>query len=273
MLVDTHAHLNFSAFKADADAVIRRSLAAGVFLINAGAQYSTSVRAVEYAEKYEGVFAAVGLHPIHIQDEEFDYGKYLELAKKEKVVAIGEMGLDYYHMDADTQIQMDTNDTKVAAIKNRQKEIIAEGIKLANEVQRPMMLHCREAYDDLLEILQNNPAEKKGVIHCFVGSWKVAQKFIKLGYKIGLNGIITYSPSYDKLIKNISLEDILLETDCPYLNPQPLPRDGRNEPANARYVAAKIAEIKNISAEEVAAATTQTAQALFDLVDFSKVRI
>lgn len=271
MIFDTHAHLNFSAFKNDADEVIKRSLEAGVFMINAGSQYSTSVRAVEYAEKYEGVFAAVGLHPIHVEktqiakrkaqnkeDEDYceklDYKKYLELARNPKVVAIGEMGLDYYHIEGGVDIE---------EVKNRQKEVFLEGIRLANEVGKPLIIHCREAYDDLLEILKNNPIDKKGVVHCFVGSLKTAENFIELGYRIGLNGIITYSTSYDKLIRNISLDDIVLETDCPYLAPAPLSRDARNEPANVKYVAEKIAQIKDISAEKVAETTNKNALAVF----------
>lgn len=254
MLVDTHAHVNFNAFKEDADEVIKRSIKEGVFVINVGSQYSTSQRAVEMAHKYEGVYAAVGLHPIHINDEEFAYEKYLELAKDKKVVAIGEMGLDYYHL-------------KQGADQEKQKELFLQGIRLANEVQKPVAIHCREAYADLLEILRNNPVEKKGVIHCFVGSLKTAQEFIALGFKIGLNGIITYSESYDKLIKNIGLEDIVLETDCPYLTPAPH-KDERNEPLNVRYVSEKIAQIKQISAGEVAETTTANAKKIFNL-DFS----
>ncbi|OGI17842.1 MAG: hypothetical protein A3J63_01230 [Candidatus Moranbacteria bacterium RIFCSPHIGHO2_02_FULL_40_12b] len=251
MYIDTHAHINFNAFKDDAGEVIKRSLEAGVFMINIGSQYSTSKRAVEMAEKYEsGIYSAVGLHPIHINDEKFDYEKYLELAKKPKVVAIGEMGLDYYHSKQDSD-------------KGKQKEIFLEGIKLANKIEKPMVIHCREAYNDLLEILKNNPVKKFGVAHSFCGSLKTAQQFIELGYKIGLNGIITYSPSYDKLIKNIALEDILLETDCPYLNPKPLPRDGRNEPENVKYVAGKISHLKNTSIEEVKMATTRNAKEVF----------
>lgn len=249
MLIDTHAHLNFSAYKDDADEVIKRSLEGGVFMINVGSQYSTSKRAVEMAHKYEGVYAAVGLHPIHINDEEFDHEKYFELAKDPKVVAIGEMGLDYYHIKQDTD-------------QKKQKEVFLQGIKLANEVQKSMAIHCREAYDDLLDILKNNSVDKKGVIHCFAGSLETAQKFIELGFKIGLNGIITYSESYDKLIKNIELEDILLETDCPYLIPVPH-KGERNEPVYVQLVAKKIAQIKQISVEEVASATTKNTKMIF----------
>ena len=251
MFIDTHAHVNFNAFKDDADEVIERSLKENVFMINVGSQYSTSRRAVEMAKKYDGIYAAVGLHPTHIEHETWNMEQYLELAKDEKVVAIGEMGLDYYHIKEEVD-------------QKKQKEVFLAGIKLANETQKPMAIHCREAYEDLLKILKNNPVEKRGVIHCFVGGMKTAQEFIELGFKIGLNGIITYSESYDKLIKNIDLKDILLETDCPYLTPAP--RKGeRNEPTYVKLVAEKIAQIKQISAEEVAEITTQNAKTLFAL--------
>lgn len=288
MFIDTHAHLNFNAFKDDADEVIKRSLAVGVFVVNVGSQYSTSRRAVEMAHRYEdGVYAAVGLHPIQLkaqtieyQDdeelspeeikttgEEFDYAKYLELAKDEKTVAIGEVGLDYHHFDPP---RVDERSPRVEAgegdnipeLKDKQKEIFLQFIKLSNEVKKPLMVHCWDAYDDLYEILKNNPAEKKGVIHSFVGGYKTAKKFIELGYKIGLNGVITYSESFDRLIREIPLKNMVLETDCPYLTPVPF-KGERNEPVYVKYVAAKIAEIKRVAVLEVENVTFENATRLF----------
>ncbi|TAK94845.1 TatD family deoxyribonuclease [Patescibacteria group bacterium] len=289
MLIDTHAHVNFSAFKDDADEVIRRALEKNVWLVNVGSQYSTSQRAVEYAGKYSiGVFAAVGLHPIQLkkrtieyQDDEeltpeeikttgenLDYAKYFELAKHPKVVAIGEMGLDYHHFEPGDNVE---------ELKSKQKGVLLQGIRLANEVQKPMMIHCwgvksrqerdharTDAYDDLLDILQDNPVEKKGVIHSFVGGYKTAKKFIELGFKIGMNGVITYGIGYDRLIKEIDLEDMVLETDCPYLTPVPH-KGERNEPILVELVAQKIAEVKNISIDEVAEVTTKNAKELFGI--------
>lgn len=275
MLVDTHAHVNFAAFKKDADEVIKRALENQVLLINVGSQYSTSKRALDLAEKYpEGIYAAVGLHPIHLvkrkinpDDSElnendfkttgeiFDYKKYLELAKNPKVVAIGEMGLDYHHFEEGDNI---------SELKNKQKETFLQGIKLANEVEKPVVVHCWDAYDDILEILRNQDVEKKGIIHSFVGGYKTARKFTELGYKIGLNGVVTYAEDFNRLIKELDIKDIVLETDCPYL--APVPHKGeRNEPVFVQYVAEKIARIKEISVDKVAEITTDNAKKLFNL--------
>lgn len=277
MLFDTHAHVNFNAFKSDGEDVLRRCLVAGMNVVNVGSQYSTSKRAVEYAHKFEtGIWAAVGIHPVHLKKgsfthhdpeelteeeipttgERFVYEKYLELARDEKVVAIGEIGLDYHHF---------TEDDDVEFLKNLQKETLIEFIKLANVVQKPIMLHCWDGYDDLLEILQNHPVGKKGIVHSFIGSYKTANKFIELGYKIGLNGIITYGESYDRLIKEIDLKNIVIETDCPYLTPRPLEKGTRNEPLFVKEVAQKIADVKNVSLEEAAEVTTQSAREIFKL--------
>jgi len=275
MLIDTHAHVNFAAYKDDAEEVLKRTLEAGVFVVNVGSQYSTSKRAVEMAEKYEtGVWAAVGLHPIHLvkrkvnpddselnendfetTGEVFDYEKYLKLAKNPKVVAIGEMGLDYHHFEPEDNIE---------ELKKKQEETFLQGIKLANDVQKPIMIHCWDAYDDLFEILKNNPVEKRGIIHSFVGGYKTARKFTELGYKIGLNGVVTYADDFNRLIKEVDIKDIVLETDCPYLTPVPH-KSERNEPLFVKLVSEKVAKIKQISVEKASEITTQNAKNLFKI--------
>jgi TatD DNase family protein len=300
MLIDSHAHVNFNSFKEDGGEVLKKCLDNDVWVINVGSEYRTSKRAVEYAEKYKkGIYAAVGLHPIHLfsspnvlpeenHQEELEYDKYKELVASKKVVAIGEVGLDYHHFGDSLR---STNFTKlrIGEIIEKQKNVFKKFIDLANEVQKPLAIHCwgvkskeelyytkTDAYDDLLEILKGHPLRLSGtspskrgrglgVIHSFVGSWKKAQKFVDLGYKIGLNGIVTYSESYDKLMRNIDIKDILIETDCPYLTPKPLKRDSRNEPINVGYVAEKIAHIKNIELEEVERVTTENAKKLFGI--------
>jgi len=274
-LVDSHAHVNFAVYSDDYDEVLRRSLSQGVRVVNVGTQYSTSKRAVDYAHQFKGVWAAVGTHPIHLKKgsfeysdnneldsteiqtigEDFDYAKYLELAKDSKVVAIGEIGLDYHHFE-------DGDDIEV--LKERQKEVLIEFIRLANEVDKPVMIHCWDGYPDLLRILTEYPVNKKGVIHSFIGGYKTANKFIELGYKIGLNGMITYSDTYHRLIREIDISHIILETDCPYL--APLPHKGeRNEPALVFEVAKTIATVKQIAIELVAESTTINTERLFNI--------
>jgi TatD DNase family protein len=282
ILIDTHAHVNFNAYKDDGDEVIKRTLKENIWLINVGAQHSTSQRAIQYAEKYkEGVYAAVGLHPIHIwqtvekpeklreeerEIEEFDEEKYRELLENPKVVAMGEIGLEY--------------DDKISPeAKDKQKSVLIEQLELAQQVGKPIIFHCRKAYDDLIELLTAfnsgcascsfacsgaGSPQLKGVIHCFMGRWPQAEKLMKMGFYFGFNGLITYARDFDKVIKNLPLEKILLETDAPYLTPIPH-RDKRNEPLYVKYVAEKIAEIKEIKFKEVAQQTTKNARELFGI--------
>jgi TatD DNase family protein len=272
MLFDTHAHVNFNAYKDDAKEVILRSLAENLWMINVGSQYSTSKRAVEMAESYEsGIFAAIGLHPIHLEtglvkikddpdeiqfktiEESFDYEKYKELAKSKKVVAIGEIGLDYYYRPK-------TN-VKLEAFKNKQKEVFLRQIELAESLSLPVILHCRMAHQEMIEILESH-VNLKGVVHCFTGTLEQAKKYLDMGFYIGLNGII-FKFNIDETIKKIPLDKILLETDCPYLTP--LPMTGRNEPLYIKYVAEKVANLKNLSYKELAQITTENAKKLFKI--------
>lgn len=284
MLIDTHAHLNFNAFSKDVDGVIKRTLESDVWVINVGSQYSTSKRAVEMAERYEiGIFAAVGLHPIHLEErkvdasevdsqavfktraEEFNYEKYKELAQNPKVVAIGEIGLDYYYKPKTKQ--------KLELFKQKQKKVFEQQLTLAQELNLPVVLHCRVAHDELLKILnetmkQFNNATMNGVVHCFTGNLEQAQKFLESGFYIGFNGLIFKDvaalPDPVEIINQIPLEKILIETDAPYLTP-PQVKGERNEPMNVRYVAARIAQIKKVSYEKAAEITTQNAKELFKI--------
>jgi len=283
MLIDTHAHVNFAAFKDDADEVIRRSLDNETWMILVGSENKTSNRALAYANKYEkGVYAAVGVHPIHLEEqalsnndengeynfmsraEEFDYGVYEKLAKFEKVVAIGEIGLDYYHLD---------QTKNVPAIKKKQQEIFAKQLFLARSLDLPVIIHCRQAHDDLLLILQEFKKEYSemipvdrpwGVIHCFSGDEDLAWKYFKLGLLISFTGLITFSKQWDDLIRKTPLDKMMVETDTPYMTPEPY-RGQRNEPLLVQYVAKRIADIKNIKIEKVAEITSATARSLFKI--------
>ena len=282
MLIDTHAHVNFNAYKDDSDEVIRRSLSENVWLINVGSQYSTSKRAVEMAERREkGVYAAVGLHPIHLETglvkikndpeeiqfqtiaETFDYEQYKKLAQSPKVVAIGEIGLDYYWKPK--------TKNKLGLFKEKQMAVLFEQIDLAKELDLPVLFHCRMAHDDLLQVLEyklkGTNYKLRGTIHCFTGTWEQAKKYIEMGLCLGLNGII-FKMNLDEVIGKMPMDKILLETDCPYLTPLPAiasAKAGRNEPIFMKYVAEKIAEIKKLSYEEIRNATTQNAKNLFKI--------
>ncbi len=289
ILIDTHAHVNFKDFKEDGDKVVRRALDNGVWMINVGAQYSTSKRAVEYANKYkEGVYAIVGLHPIHVLEggreknwkgeieereyEELDEKKYLKLLEDPKVVGVGEIGLDYG--DIDKKVPTQGRDPERSR-REKQKEALVRQLEMAQQMGKPIVFHCRKAYDDLIEILTmfNLGCAScpmvcapglKGVVHCFMGRLSQAKKIIEMGLHISFNGLITYARDYDKVIREIPLDKILIETDCPYLAPEPN-RNKRNEPAYVKYVAEKIAEIKGIKFEEVAKQTTKNSRELFNI--------
>ncbi len=281
MFIDTHAHVNFNAFRDDADEVIRRSLDSSTWMILVGTEIKTSNRALSFANKYErGVYAAVGLHPVHLEDgrvdtgeegesggfvaraEEFDYDSYEKLARFEKVVAIGEIGLDYYHLDpAKDQ----------SAVKKKQQEVFAQQLLLARSLDLPVIIHCRQAHDDLYTILQDFkqeygqliPADRPwGVVHCFSGDEDLAWKYFKLGLLISFTGLITFSQKWDDLIRKIPLTKLMIETDTPYMTPEPY-RGQRNEPVLVQYVAKRISDIRNIKLEKVEEITTVTARSFF----------
>jgi TatD DNase family protein len=282
ILIDTHCHLNFKDFKDDADEVITRTLAGETDMILVGSEFKTSSRAVDYTNKYDsGVYAAIGLHPIHLENvlaenhdengdykfvthaEEFNYDAYYNLAKEnKKVVAIGEIGLDYFHIDKN-------QDT--AAVKEKQRTILKQLLLLAHNLDLPVIIHCREAHEDLLPLLKEFKEKYKkddkrewGVIHCFSGDEALAREYIVLGLKISFTGLITFAHNWDEVIKNIPLEKIMIETDAPYMAPIPY-RGKRNEPLYVRYVAEKIAELKGLKFEEVAEKTYQNAKDLFGI--------
>jgi len=277
MLIDSHSHLNFVAFEKDRERTIKRALKEKIWIINVGSNYQTSQKAVEIAENYrEGVYAVIGLHPIHLEtglikvkddkeeikikakEESFDYQKYKELTKSEKVVAIGEIGLDYYWKPKTTQ--------KKELFKQKQKELFLKELELAEEMKLPVIFHCRMVHQDLIEVLKSKikrqKSKIKGVVHCFTGNLNEAQQYLKMGLYLGFNGLI-FKMDFDKIIEKMPLERILIETDCPYLTPPQV--GGRNEPVYLKYIAQKIAEIKNISFEKVAKITVQNAKELFNL--------
>lgn len=296
MLIDSHAHLNFSAFSKDREGIIKKCLENDVWMINVGSQYDTSKKAVEIAEQYEkGVYAAIGLHPIHLDtglvkmrvdgkeidlstssrstlsgvevvefkstEENFDYQGYKELTKSKKVVAIGETGFDYYWRPKTT--------AKKELFKQKQKELFLEHLRLAKELNLPVIFHCRMAQKDLIGTLLKNPElkPKKAVAHSFVGNLEELNQYLNLGYYIGFNGIIfkkIEGINFEELIKGTPLDKILIETDCPYLAPPPF-QNQRNTPIYVKYIAEAIAKIKNKNLAEIEEITFQNAKKLFDI--------
>ena len=265
---DVHSHPNFADFDNDRDEVVRRALKNGVWLNVVGTQKDTSRAAVELAEKYEGVFATVGLHPIHTgksfhdknelgeggkeftsRGEEFDYDFYKKLADNPKVAAIGECGLDYFR---------DTN-------KN-QEEVFRKQIELAIEVKKPLMLHLRNgsgksAYNDAFKLLAKN---SRGNLHFFAGTIEEAKPFLDVGFTFSFTGVISFTHDYDEIIKYLPLDRIMAETDCPFVAPVPY-RGKRNEPVYVIEIVKKIAEIRGADFEKVRAALLQNSLALFNL--------
>ncbi|MEK7540715.1 MAG: TatD family hydrolase [Patescibacteria group bacterium] len=272
MIIDTHSHLNFKAYDNDREEVIKRTQEEGVVCIDVGTKYETSKKAVELAEKNENIYAAIGMHPIHIKTdlmklktdseegafqplgEEFNKEKYLELSKFKKVVAIGEIGLDYYYRPKGT--------VKLEKFKELQKQIFIKQLELAEELDLPVIIHCRMAHEDVLQILKLK-SKIKGIIHCFTGTAEQMRQYLNLGFYIGINGIV-FKLNLDEVIKECPLERILTETDCPYLTP-PQENGKRNEPIFIKHVIQKIVEIKRINFDEVADKTTQNAKKLFKI--------
>lgn len=275
--IDIHCHTNFKAFDEDRDAVIRRALDADTWMINVGTQYDTSKKAVEMTNDYkEGVYATIGLHPIHTgvsyhdkdelgsegqefvsRGEIFDKEKYRELTKLGKVVAIGECGLDYYRCTEDSI--------------EKQKIAFISQIELASEIGKPLMLHVRnnsknknvDAYKDTLELLKKY-SKVKGNMHFFAGSREIAKEFIDFGFTISFTGVITFTHDYDDVIRDTPLNMIMSETDAPYVAPVPH-RGHRNEPSYVKEIVKKIAEIKDLSQEEVSEAIVSNAKRIFKI--------
>ncbi|HQA95986.1 MAG TPA: TatD family hydrolase, partial [Candidatus Colwellbacteria bacterium] len=227
---------------------------------------SALLKAVMIAEDHEkGVYATVGFHPIHAEaaekedleesvskSEEFDYDFFCRLAQNPKVVAIGECGLDYFHLKN--------------AAKDKQKEIFLAQIKLAEETSKPLMVHCRDAYPDLIEILRSERSrllpDRPGISHFFTGSLQDAETLLKMGFSFSFGGAITFAGNYDEVLRRIPLDRLLLETDAPYVAPVPF-RGQRNEPSFVVHVAEHIAKVKSLSLEEVARETTKNALRIF----------
>lgn len=266
---DVHSHVQFEAFNSDREAVLERLRESKTWIINVGTQRETSRLAKELAETVpEGIYATVGLHPTHTgpsyhdgkefgkkgdqftrRGEVFDANVYKDLAQSNKVLAIGECGLDYFRLPPES--------------KEIQKKVFIEQIHVANQLGKPLMLHIRDAYDDAYEIIKSE-AKVLGNVHFFVGSWEVAKKFLNLGFTLSFTGVITFAREYDVVVKNSPLSQILSETDAPYVAPIPY-RGRRNEPVYVSEVVKKIALIRGEEEEKVAGALVDNTARLFGI--------
>jgi len=247
-LFDSHCHLHFPQFDADREAVLARMQEKDMGAVLIGTDLETSKAALELAKQHDFLWASVGLHPTHTGD--FDISKFRELAADPKVVAIGECGLDYFRSEK----------------SEGQKERFETQIALAQKLNKALVVHCREAHDDCLSVLQNT-AIAQGVpvvMHFFTGSGELAQKYLELGCYLSFPGPVTYTDMYDDSIRICPLERMLIETDAPFAAPVPY-RGKRNEPAYVEHVAAKIAAVKGVSVEEAVEATVKNVQTVFKL--------
>ena len=254
MIFETHAHYDDERFEEDRDALITSMPGRGVgAIINVGASIESTKTTLALSEKYPFVYAAVGVHPSDISglnEETFAWLK--EQTKKEKVAAVGEIGLDYY-WDKEPEVQ------------KQQRYWFAEQMKMAREASLPVIIHSRDAAADTMEVMKSVHAEEiPGVIHCYSYSKEMAQEFIKMGYYIGVGGVVTFknAKKLKETVQEIPLDRILLETDCPYMAPEPH-RGERNDSSYIPFVIKKIAELRGITPEEVEQATRANAERLY----------
>ncbi len=282
--IDTHTHLNLSAFKEDREAVLVRTREAGVAHINVGTKESTSQKAVEIARGSDGAWAIVGLHPIQTtpdfhdeevvgeggqpfasRGEEFNPDFYRQLARSKKVVGIGECGFDYFHSGGAT----------AAETHIKQETAFIAQIELANELQLPLMIHTRDpkpgnvsptgqsAYEDVYQILRQY-AKVRGNIHFYAGTYEQAKKFFELGFTVSFTGVITFAAVYEEVVRAVPLELMHAETDSPYVSPVPY-RGQRCEPRYVKEVVKKIAAIKNLPLEAVEWQLLKNAEELYGI--------
>ena len=253
MIFDSHAHYDDEAFNEDREAILNSLPKNGISpIVNVSAQLSGVTATVELTEKYPFIYGSVGVHPDHVgelSEEKIQWMK--ELAGREKIVAVGEIGLDHY---------WDTESDEV------QRKWFIRQLELAGEVKKPVIIHSREAAADTMYIMKNYAQGLDGVIHCYSYSREMAEEYVKMGFYIGIGGVVTFKNA--KKLKDVAaaipIEKIVLETDCPYMAPEPY-RGKRNQSSYIRYVAEKIAELKEMSQEEVIAVTEKNARDLYGI--------
>ena len=282
MLVETHAHLDYLDFVHDLDGVLRRATEAGVTrVVTIGTSIESSRRAIDLAERYPAVYATVGVHPTYVQEAEEDvFTPLRELAKHPRVVAIGETGLDYHRLPSEevakekqvqvmTALRTETDEEIEAQIrdgayKSKQVSLFEQQLDLAVELGLNAVIHQRDAWEDTLKVMQPYTGKLRGVLHCFGGSLDQANEVLDLDHLVSFTGIVTFKngAAVREVAAQIPLWKFMVETDCPYLAPVPF-RGKRCEPAHTRIVAETIASARQVPLEEIAEATTETAEKFF----------
>jgi TatD DNase family protein len=277
-LVDTHCHLDFSEFSDDLDAVLERASAAGIEkIISVGTSVSSSRKVVQFASRYPNVFATVGVHPNSVRDDDADFIKELrDLAQHPKVVAIGETGLDFYRLPetdqsnvVETAFGSMTTETieielKRDSLKAAQSTAFELQLELAVELQKPVVIHQRDSWDETLSIIRRYPV--RAVFHCFTGGTAELEEVLALGHLVSFTGIVTFKNAAEirEAVKAIPADRIMLETDAPYLAPVPY-RGKRCEPAFVRETAERIATERQITVDQLAGTTTENARRFFGI--------
>lgn len=258
MLIDAHCHLQAEEFDADRDAVLRRLHEQGIRCIVVGNQLDDSGRAVTLAESNEGLYATVGLHPMFVAEEEYEEEPFSKLAEHPKVVGIGEIGLDYYRLWADTP-------QEEQKVKNAQRDLFLAQLSLAKKVGKPVVIHCRDAYDDLLAVIEEHQ-DMPFMLHTFLGTAEMAKRFLDLGVWLSFSGIVTFEDEEPLLetVRSVPLDRMMIETDAPHLAPVPY-RSKRNEPTYIAETAKKIAELKALPLETIVEQTAENARQFFQL--------
>ena len=251
MLIDVHAHLDDEQFDVDRNAVLKNIEEAGMLVINAGADLESSRFSVELARENPFFYACVGVHPQDAKNVPADYlAKLEQMAREAKVVAIGEIGLDYHYEFSDQKVQ---------------KKVFKEQIALAQNLDFPIVVHDRDAHQDTLDIIKASGIHG-GIMHCYSGSFELAEEYLKLGFYFSFGGVITFknAKKAKEVVTLLPLDRILLETDCPYMAPEPF-RGKRNDPTKVAVIAQALGELRGISTEEVETATTNNARRLFGI--------
>ncbi len=253
MFIDSHAHLEMRAFDRDRDEVITRAKEAGVdYIVTIGTTLADCKKAISIANKYESVYAVVGIHPHGVKNiNDLTYESLKEMAKAEKVVAYGEIGLDFFRNLSPRDVQI---------------KRFGEQLELASEIGLPVVIHDREAHVETLKILKGWKGNRRGIVHCFSGDYEMAKKCLDMGFYISIPGTITFQKSEKlrEIVGKIPIESLLVETDSPYLTPHPK-RGKRNEPANVVLTARRIAEIKGLPLKEVGRITSENTKNVFGI--------